>query len=332
MIALTICEVESADGLESLRADWFALWKRSATSTPFQSPDWVIPWWKHFGAGQLCVLALSEESRLVGLAPFFILQSSLRLIGTGNADYLDILIDDRVRSDGARLIFAHLCKSRRGWNACDFENLRGNSSLLAMHACDGFVEHTEQQNFCPVSLLPHSVEQFLDSLPRQLRQNWNYYQRKLSMLGEVEIERASEHNFAELFNSFLKLHEARWRMDNMPGVLCDENVQSFHRDAATRLLSSGALRLYALRINSRIIASLYGFHQAGRTYYYLGGFDPEFKQYSPGTILIGHAIVEAIREGAREFDFLRGREDYKYRWGAIDRVIYRKQLCVSASL
>ena len=76
----------------------------------------------------------------------------------------------------------------------------------------------------------------------------------------------------------------------------------------------------------RIIAALYGFHHATRTYYYLGGFDPEFKQYSPGTILIAHAIAEAIREGATEFDFLRGREDYKYRWRAVDRIIYRKRI------
>ncbi|HJU91653.1 MAG TPA: GNAT family N-acetyltransferase [Pyrinomonadaceae bacterium] len=156
--------------------------------------------------------------------------------------------------------------------------------------------------------------------------NLSYYQRRLSTLEDVQIECAGDHNFAELFDAFVKLHEVRWRMNDMPGVLCDENMQSFHREAATGFLANGALRLYALRINRRIIAAFYGFHHAARTYYYLGGFDPEFKQYSPGNILIAHAITEAIREGAREFDFLRGQEDYKYRWRAIDRTIYRKRV------
>lgn len=329
MCALAIREVQSPDELESLRADWFALWKRSSTATPFQSPDWLIPWWKHFGAGQLCVVVLTDETRLAGLAPLFIRQNNLLLIGTGITDYLDILIDDRVRTDGAALIFAHLCKHRCGWNQCDLENLRETSPLLTMNACDGLVEHVGQQNFCPVLLLPDSPQQFHDNLPRHLRQNLNYYQRKLSTLGKVEFERAEEQNFAELFDTFVKLHAARWQMENMPGMLWDQNVQSFHRSAAARLLSNGALRLYAMRIDGRIVASLYGFHHTGCTYYYLGGFDPEFKQYSPGTVLVGHAIVEAIREGAAEFDFLRGGEDYKYRWGAVDRIIFRKRLCVS---
>lgn len=327
MCALAIREIESARELDSLRADWRALWKRSSTSAPFQSPDWLVPWWKYFGVGQLYVLAVSEETRLVGLAPLFMTSTrSLSLLGTGNSDYLDILLDDRVCNDAAAAIFAHVCANRSAWDECDFQNLRHTSPLLTMKSCAGLREHLQEQNYCPVTLLPASPQQYLDSLSHQLRHNLNYYQRRLSTLGDVVIECAGEHNFAELFDAFVKLHEARWRMNSMPGVLCDETVQSFHREAATGLLASGALRLYALRINGSIIASLYGFNHAARTYYYLGGFDPEFKQYSPGTVLVAHAITEAIREGAREFDFLRGREDYKYRWGAADRTIYRKRL------
>ena len=207
-------EIESAEELESLRDDWLALWKRSPTATPFQSPDWLIPWWKYFGSGRLHVLVLMDETRLVGLAPLFITPTrKLHLLGTGNTDYLDILLDDRFSNDVA--IFTHLCETQRAWDECDLQNLRESSPLLTMHACAGFVEQIEEQNFCPVASLPASTEEFLDSLPRQLRHNLSYYHRKLSTLGDVQIERAGEHNFAELFEAFLKLHEARWRMNNM---------------------------------------------------------------------------------------------------------------------
>jgi CelD/BcsL family acetyltransferase involved in cellulose biosynthesis len=43
-------------------------------------------------------------------------------------------------------------------------------------------------------------------------------------------------------------------------------------------------------------------------------------------ILIGHAIEEAAREGARDFDFLRGQEAYKYEWGAQDRWNCRRSI------
>jgi CelD/BcsL family acetyltransferase involved in cellulose biosynthesis len=323
--------IESLKELECLRTDWLALLKRSSTATPFQSPDWLIPWWRHFGTGRLCVLAFIEEMRLAGLAALFVTSSkdlhrSLRLIGTGNTDYLDIVVDDRVRQESVAAIFSYLCKTRREWDEVDFQNLPRASPLLARNTCSEFVEHVEEQDACPVLSLPASEEQFLATLPRRLRHNLNYYSHKLSTLGEMKIERAGEHDFTELFDAFVSLHEMRWRLNNMPGVLCDDGVQSFLREAALGLLSHGVLRLYGLRIDGRIIASLYGFRHALRAYYYLGGFDPEFRRYSPGTILVAHAIAEAIGEGAREFDFLRGREDYKYRWGAIDQIIYRKRL------
>ncbi|WP_082637456.1 hypothetical protein [Bradyrhizobium retamae] len=44
--------------------------------------------------------------------------------------------------------------------------------------------------------------------------------------------------------------------------------------------------------------------------------------------MLEHAIIEAAREGARTFHFLRGREPYKYEWGARNhwnkkRILYR---------
>jgi CelD/BcsL family acetyltransferase involved in cellulose biosynthesis len=43
-------------------------------------------------------------------------------------------------------------------------------------------------------------------------------------------------------------------------------------------------------------------------------------------LIVAHAIEQAIREGAGEMDFLRGREPYKYRWGAVDRSSYGRTL------
>ena len=56
-----------------------------------------------------------------------------------------------------------------------------------------------------------------------------------------------------------------------------------------------------------------------RAYAYLGGFDPDFARESPGTILMADAIERAAARGCTTFNFLRGREAYKYEWGAVDR-------------
>ncbi len=56
---------------------------------------------------------------------------------------------------------------------------------------------------------------------------------------------------------------------------------------------------------------------------YNSGFDPQVREASPGLVLIAHCIEDAIRLGLREYDFLRGRERYKYDLGGRDRVVYR---------
>ena len=117
----------------------------------------------------------------------------------------------------------------------------------------------------------------------------------------------------------------------MPGVLADEVVQSFHRDVARRMLGAGALRLYALEIDGRIVAVFYGFADRTTVYYYLSGYDPTLAKAGAGNLIVAHAIDEAVRVGARAFDFLRGAEDYKHAWGAVDRINRRRQLTRSVS-
>jgi CelD/BcsL family acetyltransferase involved in cellulose biosynthesis len=42
--------------------------------------------------------------------------------------------------------------------------------------------------------------------------------------------------------------------------------------------------------------------------------------------MIAVALEQAIMRGAVMFDFLRGREPYKYRWGALDSPTVRLRL------
>ncbi|HZR45392.1 MAG TPA: GNAT family N-acetyltransferase [Candidatus Manganitrophaceae bacterium] len=102
-----------------------------------------------------------------------------------------------------------------------------------------------------------------------------------------------------------------------------EAAVRFFSEAAAGFQKRGCLRFYALRSCGKIAATLYAFAWRGRMYGYLGGFRPEMARCSPGTVLIDHVLEAAIGEKLREFDFLRGREAYKYLWGSRDRINYR---------
>jgi CelD/BcsL family acetyltransferase involved in cellulose biosynthesis len=156
-------------------------------------------------------------------------------------------------------------------------------------------------------------------VPAHQRRKLRMARHRAARQGACRVLETAELAPERWLTELLALHGARWQSRGEAGVLADDDVTRFHALALARLCGRGLARLYALEVAGRIAGVYYGLHHAGRSCAYLGGFEPGFAWVSPGTILIGHALAAAQREGAREFDFLRGAEAYKYRWGASDR-------------
>jgi CelD/BcsL family acetyltransferase involved in cellulose biosynthesis len=208
----------------------------------------------------------------------------------------------------------------------DLQQLRPSSPLLSAALPDGFAENIEDQEPCPVLSIEGAGEELEHLVSTHFRKKIRYYRRAMSRDATVTVDSATEENLDELLDALFVLHAARWKRRGLPGVLADETTQSFHRDVARRLLRAGALRMYATRRDERIVAIFYGFAHGGTVYYYLSGYDPELEKLSIGTLIVAHAMEQAVRDGAKTFDFLRGAEEYKYAWGATDRMNRRRQL------
>jgi CelD/BcsL family acetyltransferase involved in cellulose biosynthesis len=73
------------------------------------------------------------------------------------------------------------------------------------------------------------------------------------------------------------------------------------------------------RRDEAVAGVLYGFWWQDTFAAYQSGWDPRFARHSMGNVLVLHALERAADEGAHTFDFLRGNEPYKYRFGARDR-------------
>jgi CelD/BcsL family acetyltransferase involved in cellulose biosynthesis len=170
-------------------------------------------------------------------------------------------------------------------------------------------------------------------VPHRMLANLRYYRRRAERRGRLRAEQPTAASLDEAIEALFALHTARWSGRSAPGVLAGPAVQAFHRKAIREMQAHGTLAMHVVRLNDAIIAVSYGFRYCRRSFYYLGGFDPTCADLSPGTLAIGAAIEHATRSGARTFDFLRGRERYKYLWGAVDRPTARWQLtCAPRSL
>jgi CelD/BcsL family acetyltransferase involved in cellulose biosynthesis len=301
--------------------EWQSLWQRIAAATPFQSPEWLLPWWEGFGNSQPVIVTAHNGDELIAVLPLYFLEEAGRRkllpIGISLSDYLDALIDPAQQSLVSQLLASLI--DIPDWDELYLPDLEPSAELLTADCPLGLLEERGEGEPCPVLSLPNSVECLREAVPRKTLRDLRQARRHASGTGELSVARPNASTLDEVMHEFFRLHENRWQRVAGHGVCSDPTVREFHLRAAKRMLGAGMLRLYLFRLGKTPLAAYYGFTAKGAAYAYLSGFDPDYAELSPGTQIVGYAIEEAIREGVREFHFLRGGESYKYAWGAVDR-------------
>jgi CelD/BcsL family acetyltransferase involved in cellulose biosynthesis len=125
--------IRTAAALEAIEPAWWELWRRARTATPFQSPAWLIPWWRHFAPGELTTAAAWRDGRLIGLAPFYredgALGRRLLPLGISVSDYLDVLLDDGEAEAAAALVAA--LDRAPAWDSLECEELAPDAAAIA---------------------------------------------------------------------------------------------------------------------------------------------------------------------------------------------------------
>jgi len=300
-------ELTSWDALESLRAEWSDLCDRSPRVTPFQRPEWLIPWGRAFPPGEPWVLAVQKDGRLIALAPLLFYRNegkrTLAFCGGGVSDYCDVIADEE---EGIAALLAHLEERRDRWEVTDLEPLPGDSPLLQA------LGDIEVRDVCPGIDLPERIEDLGEVVHTRQLANLRKYRRKAEKLGELRLH---DGPWEESLETLLRFHAARRG---------ESDVHSFHQEVAAGFHARGALGMYLLCLNGDPLAGLYGFRERDTFYCYMQGFNPEWAKLSPGAMVVGTVLEESIRQGVRRVDFLRGREPYKYWWGGTDRETFRK--------
>jgi CelD/BcsL family acetyltransferase involved in cellulose biosynthesis len=327
-MTLSIEPIRSCAGLKALRPAWLDLWLRVPEATPFQSPAWLIPWWHSFGEGAPLALAIRHGGELVGFAPLYLRREpgvrKLLPLGAGISDYVDPLLDPAHAQRAAAALLSWLAQEAYGFDRVDLAGLRPGCPLLTTAAPQGWRSIIQPIDSTPVLPLPHGASRSrLARLP--------YYRRRAERLGAVELVRADRQNLPQLLDELFLLHGARWQRRGEPGVLAEARVQAFHRAAASGLSAQGLLRFFALHIGGHPAALFYGMADTTRWHAYIAGFDPELPHPGLGAMLLGLVIEQAISEGVRELHLLRGREPYKYDWGAADRPLWGFSLLPDAA-
>ena len=247
-----------------------------------------------------------QSGKLAGILPLYVLPSERKAlpIGAGTTDYLDALGN----TDG--LLPAALDRLSGDVDHCDLIEIPPWSNLPQQPTADWQASWADS-SACPVLTLP--------DLPSGIRRKLRMNRHRADRAGGWTVETASAATLTECLASLVRLHQARWTAQDETGSLDDPAVLEFWREAAPLLLEGGLLRLQRLSIGGAVAAAIAALLAPGRIFFYLSGFDEAQAFVSPGTLLLGAMLEQASNEGRTEAHFLRGREAYKYAWGAIDR-------------
>jgi len=309
--------LDNIDALHSIESQWSALYEACPYAAPFQHPAWILPWWNAFGSGKVFTFAVWDGRRLLALLPAFLHewegQRQITLLGNGISDRLGPLAVPGHAEAAMPAILEALARRASEWDVCSFEDLPADCGSMWEHR--ELIGKTIPYHVCACRRLPDSADALQASLPHGLRRNLRRYLDKMRSAGQVQFRcAASEDEFETYLKALFRLHACRWNQRGEPGMLSGA-LRSFHRESALRLWRLGKARCFALRLDGAPIAAIYGFSDKQRFWSYQSGFDPAMMEYSPGSLILNFAMEQAIAEGNRIFDFLRGDERYKRDWG-----------------
>jgi CelD/BcsL family acetyltransferase involved in cellulose biosynthesis len=321
-------------GFSALRPEWNALLSRSRRDVVFLTWEWQSTWWKHLGDGDLLLLGFraEDDGRLIGIAPLFESKADqgpivLSVIGCRDvSDYLDLIVEQGQEEVVYQAFLDYLQDKAPAWDVLDLCNLPQESlspvRLRALAAARGLQTRVETEDVCPIIDLPETWDEYLNTLDKKQRHEVRRKLRRAESEADARfVVAGDERDLKAEMRAFVELHQ---KSTPEKGQFMDPQMQRFFFDVAQVLQARGWLQLAFLELEGRKAAGLLNFDYQDSIFVYNSGYDPEqYAHLSPGWVVTARCIEHAIALGRRQFDFLRGNEDYKYRFGGRDTEVRR---------
>jgi CelD/BcsL family acetyltransferase involved in cellulose biosynthesis len=329
---------------EQLKGEWNALLDRSVTRVPFLRAEYQQAWWAERGGGEwpqaelLVVTARGDDGALLGIAPLFGARNregraALLLVGSIEiSDYLDLVVSrEQAEAFCAGLLDRLSADDVPAWEVLDFYNLPASSPTRAAlgraAGAHGWAAGEQLLMPVPVIELPGDWETYLATMVekkerQEIRRKLRRSEGSDDQVSWSMVDGAGGHDLAAETGAFLELMSHNADKAGFLTPVMRQQFQAIVRAAA----ENGWLRLAFLEVNGQKAAAYLTFDYGNRLYIYNSAIDPRFNTLSPGWVLLAYMLKWAIENKRAAFDFLRGEEDYKFRFGAVAGKIYRVQL------
>lgn len=325
----------------AISGEWNSLLVKSASHVPFLRNEYLSTWFESLGGGEwdsgelFIVTARKDDGSLAGIAPMFFTQNrdgrpALMLLGSIEiSDYLDVIAPpEHLETFIDRLLDFIVEPGAPKWQALDWYNIPGTSPTLpalekaaSRRGCRYIQEPLQNSPCIP---LPKDWETYLAGIDKKQRHE---IRRKL--------RRAASHQapvdwyMVKDGNSLDEETEALFTlmaMDPDKERFLTQKMRAQMRSIIRSAFEHGWLQLAFATVGGERAAAYLNFDYENRIWVYNSGFNPDYRELSLGWVLLSYLIQWSIEQGREAFDFMRGDELYKYRFGGVDRQIVRAMI------
>ncbi len=315
----------SQEGFCQLWAEWEALLAQSVSPAVFQTPLWHRTWWEEMGGGaELKLTSLREDGVLVGVAPLMHQNGTLTFMGdTDLWDYHDFVLAKGREADLYPRLFESLLE--QPWELMDLRSLPEGSFALQyipqLARARSYSTEQTPEDVSPGVALPGSWDDYLLLLSKKNRHELRRKLRRLESQASYRLYAVNGTSALDgALNDFLTLMRDS-RQDK--AVFLTPDRERFIRRMGRELAKVDIFRLFFIEVSGHRVASAICFDYGQTRSLYNSGYNPEYGSLSVGLLLKALCLRQAIEEGKRYFDFLRGDEPYKYDLGGKDVQLYR---------
>jgi CelD/BcsL family acetyltransferase involved in cellulose biosynthesis len=348
---VSLCDNEAA--FRDLQDEWNHLLDHAARKNAFLRHEFMLAWWEIHGrrlrgAAPFILIARDRERRLVGLLPFYRGKSGAPLIGVRELrflgsvheapEYLDVIVADNAQTPQiVKALLNGLENLRAKYDLLRLTDMAEDALLLVFlpnwaTACGGEFRQMPWM-ICPHIKISGDFESYLQSVSSNHRANFRRRQRKLNETCKVTMEIATTPAQVEKdFDTLFALHQKRWAQREGTSAFNNETSRLFHRRVAKTMAENGVTRIFSLKCDDKTVAALYCFLYDHRLMYYQAGFDIDYESQSVGLVLMGMLLQHCYEQGYSEFDFLRGEEEYKFRWTKTTRATVAGEIAMNARM
>jgi hypothetical protein len=152
-----------------------------------------------------------------------------------------------------------------------------------------------------------SFADYMAARPSRVRNTIARKSKKLAREHGYRIQLFTGGDLKQALDDYSRVYAASWKPN--------EVFQGFVSGLATHLSGPGWLRLAILYIGDQPAAAQFWFVVRGKASIFKLVYDQNWKQYSPGSILIAYLMKHVIdTDRVDEIDFLTGNDAYKLDW------------------